>query len=91
MSPRSVTEAVTVRVTGCYPRRHACCVHAGLPCHGSPLVVSVGRRERRALAKQRAAYFGRKKTLALERGKLVQPAAGGVRKSVRSRDYGISR
>lgn len=53
--------------------------------------MSVGRRERRALAKQRAAYFGRKKTLALERGKLVQPAAGGVRKSVRSRDYGISR
>jgi hypothetical protein len=50
------------------------------------------QREGIALAKQRGAYKGRKKTLTPERAaELVQRAAGGVPKSVLARDYGISR
>ncbi len=45
-----------------------------------------------ALAKQRSAYKGRKKTLTPDRAaKMVQPAESGVPKSVLARDYGISR
>jgi DNA invertase Pin-like site-specific DNA recombinase len=50
------------------------------------------QREGIALAKQRGAYKGRKKTLASERAaELVQRAGSGVPKSVLARDYGISR
>ncbi|MFE4542313.1 recombinase family protein [Arthrobacter sp. NPDC056727] len=50
------------------------------------------QREGIALAKQRGAYKGRKKTLTPERAaELVQRAAGGVPKSVLARDFGISR
>jgi DNA invertase Pin-like site-specific DNA recombinase len=50
------------------------------------------QREGIALAKQRGAYHGRKKTLTPERAaELVQRAADGVPKSVLARDYGISR
>ena len=50
------------------------------------------QREGIALAKQRGAYKGRKKTLTLERAAgLVQRAGSGVPKAVLARDYGISR
>jgi DNA invertase Pin-like site-specific DNA recombinase len=50
------------------------------------------QREGIALAKQRGAYKGRKKTLTPERAaELVQRAANGIPKSVLASDYGISR
>ena len=50
------------------------------------------QREGIALAKQRGAYKGRKKTLTPERAaELVQRADSGVPKAVLARDYGISR
>jgi DNA invertase Pin-like site-specific DNA recombinase len=50
------------------------------------------QREGIALAKQRGAYRGRKKTLTPERAaELVQRAANGIPKSVLASDYGISR
>jgi DNA invertase Pin-like site-specific DNA recombinase len=50
------------------------------------------QREGIALAKQRGAYRGRKKTLTPERAaELVQRADSGVPKSVLASDYGISR
>jgi DNA invertase Pin-like site-specific DNA recombinase len=50
------------------------------------------RREGIALAKQRGAYRGRKKTLTPERAaELVQRAASGSSLSVLASDYGISR
>ena len=50
------------------------------------------QREGIALAKQRGAYKGRKKTLTAERAaELVQRAGSGVPKVVLARDYGISR
>jgi DNA invertase Pin-like site-specific DNA recombinase len=50
------------------------------------------QREGIALAKQRGAYRGRKKTLTSERvAELVQRMASGIRKSVLANDYGISR
>jgi DNA invertase Pin-like site-specific DNA recombinase len=50
------------------------------------------QREGMALAKQRGAYRGRKKTLTPERAaELVQRADSGVPKSVLASDYGISR
>ena len=50
------------------------------------------QREGIALAKQRGAYKGRKKTLMPERAaELVQRAANGVPKSVLAAEYGISR
>ncbi|MDR6414864.1 DNA invertase Pin-like site-specific DNA recombinase [Pseudarthrobacter sulfonivorans] len=50
------------------------------------------QREGIALAKQRGAYRGRKKTLTPERAvELVERAGSGVPKAVLARDYGISR
>ncbi|MFF2242763.1 helix-turn-helix domain-containing protein [Arthrobacter sp. NPDC058130] len=50
------------------------------------------QREGIALAQQRGAYKGRKKTLTPERAaELVQRAVSGVPKAVLARDYGISR
>jgi DNA invertase Pin-like site-specific DNA recombinase len=50
------------------------------------------QREGIALAKQRGAYKGRKKTLTPKRAaELVQRAANGTPKSVLAGDYGISR
>lgn len=50
------------------------------------------QREGIALAKQRGAYNGRKKTLTPERAaELVQRAGNGVPKALLARDYGISR
>ncbi|GAC1369633.1 MAG: recombinase family protein [Pseudarthrobacter sp.] len=50
------------------------------------------QKEGIALAKQRGAYKGRKKTLTPERAaELVQRAGSGISKVVLSRDYGISR
>ncbi|KRE71255.1 recombinase family protein [Arthrobacter sp. Soil762] len=50
------------------------------------------QREGIALAKQRGAYKGRKKTLTPERAaELVQRASSGVPKALLARDYGISR
>jgi DNA invertase Pin-like site-specific DNA recombinase len=50
------------------------------------------QREGIALAKQRSAYKGRKKTLTPERAaELIQRAGGGIPKVVLARDYGISR
>jgi DNA invertase Pin-like site-specific DNA recombinase len=50
------------------------------------------QREGIALAKQRGAYKGRKKTLTPDRAaELVQRADSGVSKVVLARDYGISR
>jgi DNA invertase Pin-like site-specific DNA recombinase len=50
------------------------------------------QREGIALAKQRGAYKGRKKTLTPERAaELVQRADSGIPKVVLARDYGISR
>jgi DNA invertase Pin-like site-specific DNA recombinase len=50
------------------------------------------QREGIALAKQRGAYRGRKKTLTPERAaELVQRAASGIPKAVLATDYGISR
>jgi DNA invertase Pin-like site-specific DNA recombinase len=50
------------------------------------------QREGIALARQRGAYRGRKKTLTPERAaELVQRAASGIPKSVLASDYGISR
>jgi DNA invertase Pin-like site-specific DNA recombinase len=50
------------------------------------------QREGIALAKQRGAYKGRKKTLTPERAaELVQRAGSGVPKALLARDYGISR
>jgi DNA invertase Pin-like site-specific DNA recombinase len=50
------------------------------------------QREGIALAKQRGAYRGRKKTFTPERvAELVQRAANGIPKSVLASDYGISR
>jgi DNA invertase Pin-like site-specific DNA recombinase len=48
------------------------------------------QKEGIALAKQRGAYKGRKKTLTLEKAaELVQRADSGVSKAVLARDYGI--
>lgn len=50
------------------------------------------QREGIALAQQRGAYKGRKKSLSPDRAaELVQRAASGVPKSALARDYGISR
>ncbi|WP_104174851.1 recombinase family protein [Arthrobacter sp. Y81] len=50
------------------------------------------RQEGIALAKQRGAYKGRKKTLTPDRAaELISRAGSGVPKSVLARDYGISR
>ncbi|MDP9697061.1 UNVERIFIED_ORG: DNA invertase Pin-like site-specific DNA recombinase [Arthrobacter globiformis] len=50
------------------------------------------QREGIALAKQRGAYRGRKKTLTPEQAaELLRRAASGVPKSVLATDYGISR
>jgi DNA invertase Pin-like site-specific DNA recombinase len=50
------------------------------------------QRQGIALAKQRGAYKGRKKTLTPERAaELAQRAGNGVPKAVLARDYGISR
>lgn len=50
------------------------------------------QREGIALAKQRGAYKGRKKTLTPDRAaELVQRAGSGVPKALLARDYGISR
>jgi DNA invertase Pin-like site-specific DNA recombinase len=50
------------------------------------------QKEGTALAKQRGAYKGRKKTLTPERAAdLVQRAVSGVPKAGLTRDYGISR
>jgi DNA invertase Pin-like site-specific DNA recombinase len=50
------------------------------------------QREGIALAKQRGAYKGRKKTLTPERAtELVQRAANGIPKSVLATEYGVSR
>jgi DNA invertase Pin-like site-specific DNA recombinase len=50
------------------------------------------QREGIALAKQRGAYKGRKKSLTPERaGEMVKRAGSGVPKAVLARDYGISR
>ena len=50
------------------------------------------QREGIALAKQRGAYRGRKKTLTPERAaELVQRAVNGIPKSVLASEYGISR
>lgn len=50
------------------------------------------QREGIALAKQRGAYKGRKKTLTPERAaELVKRAAEGIPKSVLAAGYGISR
>jgi DNA invertase Pin-like site-specific DNA recombinase len=50
------------------------------------------QREGIALAKQRGAYNGRKKTLTPElAAELVQRAGSGVPKALLARDYGISR
>jgi DNA invertase Pin-like site-specific DNA recombinase len=50
------------------------------------------QREGIALAKQRGAYKGRKKTLTSERAAdMVQRAGSGVPKALLARDYGISR
>jgi DNA invertase Pin-like site-specific DNA recombinase len=50
------------------------------------------QREGIALAKQRGAYKGRKRTLTPERAaELVQRAGSGVPKAILTRDYGISR
>ncbi|MFX1822189.1 recombinase family protein [Pseudarthrobacter sp. CC4] len=50
------------------------------------------QREGIALAQQRGAYKGRKKTLTPERAtELVQRAGNGIPKVVLARDYGISR
>ena len=50
------------------------------------------QREGIALAKQRGAYKGRKKTLTPERAaELIQRAGAGIPKVVLARDYGISR
>ncbi|WP_258804286.1 recombinase family protein [Pseudarthrobacter sp. NS4] len=50
------------------------------------------QREGIALAKQRGAYKGRKKTLTPERApELIQRAGNGVPKALLARDYGISR
>lgn len=50
------------------------------------------QREGIALAKQRGAYKGRKRTLTPERAaELVQRAGTGVSKALLARDYGISR
>ena len=55
-------------------------------------LIKERQREGIALAKQRGAYKGRKKTLAPERAaELFQRAADGVPKAVLGRDYGISR
>jgi DNA invertase Pin-like site-specific DNA recombinase len=50
------------------------------------------QREGIALAKQRGAYKGRRKTLTTERAaELVQRAGSGVPQALLARDYGISR
>jgi DNA invertase Pin-like site-specific DNA recombinase len=50
------------------------------------------QREDIALAKQRGAYKGRKRTLTPERAaELVQRAGSDVPKAILTRDYGISR
>ena len=50
------------------------------------------QREGIALAKQRGAYEGRKKTLTPERAtEMVHLAGTGVPKALLARDYGISR
>ncbi|MCM0616482.1 recombinase family protein [Paenarthrobacter sp. TYUT067] len=55
-------------------------------------LIKERQREGIALAKQRGAYRGRKKTLTPERAtELVQRAADGTPKSVLAKDYGISR
>jgi hypothetical protein len=68
-----------------------------MPGHGAFVefersLIRERQREGTALAKQRGAYHGRKKTLRPERAaELVLRAADGVPKSVLARDYGISR
>ena len=55
-------------------------------------LIREGQKEGIALAKQRGAYKGRKKTLTQERAaELVQRAGAGVPKALLARDYGISR
>lgn len=55
-------------------------------------LIKERQREGIALAKQRGAYRGRKKTLTPERAaELVRKAADGTPKSVLAKDYGISR
>ena len=55
-------------------------------------LIKERQREGIALAQQRGAYRGRKKTLMPERAaELVQRAANGVPKSVLAAEYGISR
>ncbi|MDQ0769447.1 DNA invertase Pin-like site-specific DNA recombinase [Pseudarthrobacter defluvii] len=55
-------------------------------------LIKERQREGIALAKQRGAYKGRKKTLTPERAaELAQRAGDGVPKAVLARDYGISR
>lgn len=55
-------------------------------------LIQERQRQGIALAKQRGAYKGRKKTLTPERAAgLVQRAANGIPKSALANDYGISR
>jgi DNA invertase Pin-like site-specific DNA recombinase len=55
-------------------------------------LIKERQKEGIALAKQRGAYKGRKKTLTQERAaELVQRAGAGVPKALLARDYGISR
>ncbi|MDQ0925604.1 DNA invertase Pin-like site-specific DNA recombinase [Pseudarthrobacter sp. W1I19] len=66
-----------------------------MPGPAYPFVRSLIRERQRegiALAKQRGAYKGRKKTLTPERAaELVQRARSRVSKALLARDYGISR
>lgn len=56
------------------------------------LLMRERQREGIAVAKQRGAYRGRKKTLTPKRaGELVQRAGSGLPKVALARDYGISR
>lgn len=55
-------------------------------------LIKERQREGIALARQRGAYRGRKKTLSPEQAsELVRRAASGIPKSTLARDYGISR
>ncbi|AUI50608.1 recombinase family protein [Arthrobacter crystallopoietes] len=55
-------------------------------------LIKERQREGIALARQRGAYRGRKKTLAPEQAaELVRRAAAGIPKSTLAKDYGISR
>lgn len=64
----------------------------GLSLSSNRPSLGSGQREGIALAKQRGAYKGRKKTLTPERAaELVQRAGDGSPQSILARDYGISR